>query len=850
MLKTLGYRIPAAHLDSLLGDVAVQVWDDSFAEAWQRLPQRSLSNGRPSRPAYRQLRTGLAAVHGRPIHIVDEWKVPAADKRDGVKGMLISAGAISPFHLSTSLRTFERMLRGGDDRDSLAPLLTPADTTRRFSDYVSTHESGTVDAPGWLFETATWAVVSRLAQPLLLEDDGTALSLRLDTDGSLLAWDHPASNEWGSRSGHAMLRIRSRIVTLPQVSDLAIVFDAHLSRIGDSWRGNKSAWIGRKDPSKPVLKVPIRTFRSADTASGFSQEIADFGAAIAESCGVEPLSIDEELTAVPGRVRPLIPKPGRHPIGKGPGARVMLRLAEHVDALCPELEPLTWSRDPRTRVRAPRRQILNIISAKKNDLPVGADTIAAAIRAANGGTLRLLCLYSTSEARSRMSAQLEQLGAGSTPAVDGEITTLSEGLDVSFHRLVDLLRHGDHQRTELLGDVEKIAKEVTGTLLALVETEYDADEGKPKNDAKNPVKRLLATYGIATQFIATSPPDDGKKKPGPSSTKAATARQKVDAAKDYAASSAAADLLLRNAGVIHPELGTAILGGFLADTAHQKVQLVGLHIRSQTGRSGPTRLVATSVAIGASAIVGDPWPVRMWNDKSNCWTSYPQATASFHAGDIGSKELGRGGQKMVDTRFYIESLMDSLPAGPVVLFVDAVSARGFWPGLQNQRFGDALLPAVNLSMLRDVAIVRCNASREAPRPVDREGGHQPILDSRQPASPDRSVYREKDSRIWLFPKSSRVYRSNGGAIGARYTPWTLPENLRHLLKEDWHAYTGTEIAVPRAACWDEVDLVTLTARLCDHTLAWDDRTVAPLPLHLASRVDLTHPDYRSDDPDD
>ena len=70
-----------------------------------------------------------------------------------------------------------------------------------------------------------------------------------------------------------------------------------------------------------------------------------------------------------------------------------------------------------------------------------------------------------------------------------------------------------------------------------------------------------------------------------------------------------------------------------------------------------------------------------------------------------------------------------------------------------------------------------------------------------------------------------------------------------MLKDDWHAYTGTEIAVPQTGAWSEQALVMLTARLCDHTITWDDRTLAPIPLHLATRADLTHPDYRADDDD-
>ena len=222
----------------------------------------------------------------------------------------------------------------------------------------------------------------------------------------------------------------------------------------------------------------------------------------------------------------------------------------------------------------------------------------------------------------------------------------------------------------------------------------------------------------------------------------------------------------------------------------------------------------------------------------------------FHAGPIGSAQRSRSGKRAFATRIYLESILDALPTGPVVVMVDAVSFRLIYPGLQNGSFGAGPLPAANLRNQRNTAIVRINTSDEVPRPVDRDGGHRPA-DLRQPASPDRYVYRLRDRDVWIMPKSSRVYRSKGGALGARYTPWTLPENLQYKIQEDWHAYRATEIAVPYPGPWDAQALVMLTARLCDHTITWDDRTLAPIPPHLATRADLTHPGYRAaDDADD
>lgn len=87
----------------------------------------------------------------------------------------------------------------------------------------------------------------------------------------------------------------------------------------------------------------------------------------------------------------------------------------------------------------------------------------------------------------------------------------------------------------------------------------------------------------------------------------------------------------------------------------------------------------------------------------------------------------------------------------------------------------------------------------------------------------------------------------GGDLGARYTRWTLPAELAHRLADDWHGYTGTEIAIVRSGTWTPITLAALTARLCDQAVAWDDRTRLPTPLHLGVTADQDHPDFRSPD---
>ncbi|MFI0470182.1 RNaseH domain-containing protein [Saccharopolyspora sp. 5N102] len=67
---------------------------------------------------------------------------------------------------------------------------------------------------------------------------------------------------------------------------------------------------------------------------------------------------------------------------------------------------------------------------------------------------------------------------------------------------------------------------------------------------------------------------------------------------------------------------------------------------------------------------------------------------------------------------------------PIILFVDALSARTIRPGLQNTRYANDTLPGDTLRAAgKDVAIIRCNASAEIGRPVTRQD------ESRSPADP-------------------------------------------------------------------------------------------------------------------
>jgi hypothetical protein len=149
---------------------------------------------------------------------------------------------------------------------------------------------------------------------------------------------------------------------------------------------------------------------------------------------------------------------------------------------------------------------------------------------------------------------------------------------------------------------------------------------------------------------------------------------------------------------------------------------------------------------------------------------------------------------------------------------------------------------------KDIAVVRVNTNvSEIGRPVTRrEKANMPRNDADQPAAPDRKVYQLTDSHLpsWLFAGRSASLKAKGGNVGAKYTRWTLPEIERSELGKPWHSYTAKEIVIVRTGSWTPVGLAALTARLCEQPIAWDGRTLVPGPLHLSTRADLDHPDYR------
>lgn len=850
MLHTLGFRIPRDAVDELLGSVVTYPLTEDFVHQWQLLPKASHDGRSFAGPRYAALATALVAVGSRPVKLLHGPRsVPPDEYGAGTRALLTTTSPFAPDMLSTAVRAWEAAARGGEDRNALAPLLPPPGPPRPLSSSITYRPRCTPQAHGWVFDTVAWHLMTRLAAaPLHIDHPHRPLALRPDTDGSLLAWDDTlaamrAIND-EPRAFGSMLRVSVRLATMPGITDPIAVFDAQLSRLTDRWNKVRHAWLRRND-TDPLLRIGVRAVKIDEE---WHERPRDYTVDVVSACGLDPLDLPQRVVPPSGDVRAQIPTTRFHPIGKGPGARLLRHLHDHITATLPQLQPLVAHRTP-SRVFAPH------VAG-----PPTPQHLRSAVAATHSRRLRIVCLYATSAARHRMLAQLDPLaGAAHIGHQDDTTYRLTDTTTVVFRHRPELLAH-DHRRepgeqsaTSLPIDRDRLLHEkpvpelqpdLDAITTAWIETEWPSTTTLDRrHDAKPALRRLLGRHGVPTQFLATAPAD------------LPTRQQPKPATREHAARMGLRDLL-RGAGIVDHRLAGAAAPTAMPAPLDSPTTLIGIHARLQQQDHRPPALVLCLTAVHADPDATTGWRVDFFHDGR--WLPYGEGTARFHASPIGDSTRGRTEDKAANTRRYVEQalaqLTPRLSARPAIVFVDAQESRTIWPGLQNDRFNDGELPGDTLTATDGscTAVVRCNDNAEIPRPTHRTGEGRLPRDPLHPATPERRLYQfpDSDAAAWYLPRTSVTYRSKGGDLGARHTRWTLPDNLAHLIKDDWHSHRATEIAVvrtggsPHGEQREPLDVAVLTARLCEQAIAWDHRTRHPGPLHLAVNADLDHPDYR------
>lgn len=837
-LHTLSYRIDP----DTLGDLVLYPLTAEFLTAWEGFARLIKARGNRDEitPSYSALATALTAATNLPVRLFTRGYLSKDDKADGMAALLVTTGVIDPWIMTTALRKFEQLSTADTSANTLAPLLrgiTPQ--TRSVREFITTDPvTRAVRAPGWFFEAARWNLAARIAAEPLTVDGTVPITFRLDTEGHLVAFDHPVTRASTNTVGHATIHVSTSITTVPGATGFYLRLDGHVSRHPYNWKFVKNAWLDRGDPALPIVKLPIL---SPWPAKGRDDPMfKGYIAEVVESCGLHPITLPAQLGATAGPVRP-IGNPRKHSIGKGPGVRFLYQLGKHATQQLGS-QPLRYAKTAMT--------VGPHITG-----PIPVDQLDDAIVATDIDHLRIICLHDTPTVRRRMVDALDVYSDNSTQPLagvaDDHPVSLTPRLSVVFHNASVLLTHGPGPRT-LHGIPWMDAPEGTG-VVAFAETYWDPENPpQDKDDAKHPVRRLLAEAGVVSQFLRSN---WTMAKPRQRTIKGEV---RPTVPKDEPAIAAARDLF-RQAGVIDNRLAIATANTRLKGHLDREATLIGIHIRQHTPRwkgsyKPPARLVIRLVAMHATPNPDQPWRTETYSDHHGRWVPYRVGNAAYHATDIGTTALSREYKHMQAIRDLVD---EALTAGnfdrnkPIVIFVDAEGCSGVWPGLNNTSFGDGPLPGATLNH-PDIAVVRTANGNRVPQPTHRGHGIA-VDDPHQPDLPRATLYEhdENGTRSWLLVQPSRTYRS--GAISARagaaYTRWTVPEDKISLTGKDWHGLTGIEIAPASTGTWQAEDLAALTARLCQQAASWDDRTQSPTPLHLAERPDLDHP-QQSEQPEE
>ncbi|WP_058042223.1 RNaseH domain-containing protein [Streptomyces roseifaciens] len=874
MLTSLAYLLTPKRL----GRVVLYQLSEEFAEAWGQLPSyRDNDTSKPVRPAYAGLATALSAVTNQPIVIMPDTIVPPEDDLH-VPAVLATTTPITPRLLTRAVRSWEKLIRGGADDNTLAPLLAQGERAEReLGSFIRDASTGRPRAPQWFFRVAAWNFAAALARvPLHLPagpaDAGQRLEWVMDTRGSLLAWDHvlKGKTERPARTGYAMHKLDFRVITLPGEPRIGIHVLPTFSRLATHWASTRTAFIER-GKNNTVLRLPVGHRR---TSEGWEPYARNFAAQVVAACNLEAIELgtNEMLADTSGSVRALVPGPTEHPLGKGTGTRFNLYLANHIKeaAATLKIEQVAYER---TDVEVIRR-------AKG---PIAREDLDHALSGTGHDRVRVLALYDAEYTRERLITALTpylEEPEGAATWEDNRDHPLTDRLCVQFRRMPALVSPTpvDWDR-ELTFLAPLVSTALTGVWVETIWNPKKRTSRKGQQadvyDPKRDLRRHFHQRGMVSQFIAQRPrpkprnPEDEEHQIQDSEVgsefqtlvtdadSSSTSGKCEDAKKskksrprlDYPAINGLRDLMLRLGAV----------DGRLADGValdHPTI-LVGLHLRQQRvssrfGSADKTQMVEVLTALHTHPDPQQPWRLEMYSRRDHTWLPLPQGEASFGAGPIGVDQHARHKEGAALVREHIKAALRILPGQtPLIIFVDTEACRTIWPGLQHAQFSEGALPGDGLGGNgRSIAVVSINTSYgEVPTPVDRADARG-RRDQARPQAPDDWLHARTTVTgltSWYFAQKSRSYDGFGQTSinGSTYTRFTIPEELKEaLLRKDWHSFTATQITVPQTGGHKAQDLAALAAALCHQSLAWDARTRLPVPLHVAGAVDRNHPEYR------
>lgn len=675
---------------------------------------------------------------------------------------------------------------------------------------------------------------------------------RMDTNGSLISWDHitKRSTLKPRRTGYALHKLDFRVVTQPGEPLFALHVLPTFSRLATHWASTRTVFIDHGQNKKTLLRMPIGHTKNDD--GQWVPYARNHATEVLEACGMDFATwpTNDDLAALRGDMRVLVPAPIPHVLGKGVGTRFNKILADHISG--------TFKRPKIVQVGFEPTAVELTRPAKGS---ITREDLDHALAATGSDTVRIIALYNDGTTRRRMTEALAPYTGTLDQPLDVSDHTdhrLSSRLVVRFHRLRALDRADQVDWESELAFLDQLEDGALNG--AWVETIWnpkpskrEREAGQHRHDHKRDLRRALYERDIVSQFLARQPesePDDDATETAPDSDLVADPETEAEAEvpKDYKAINALRDLMFR-LGCVDERLRDVTK---LTD----EPILVGIHLRQQRisnrrpGAADRTQMVEVLTALHTSNDPNRPWHMDSYDHATHDWRPQAAAEAAFGRGTIGRDGHARHEEGALLARQHVESALKVLPTDrPLIIFVDTEACRTIWPGLQNVRFGTGPLPGDDLrTPTRPVAVITINTSYgEVPAPVENTAS--PRKNPKRPPKPQDRLYRRTTSTgltSWYIAQASRTYEGFGGtgSIGGLHTRFTLPKDDWALQRKDWHSFTAAQITVPHAGTWDPEQLAALAAQLCHQSLAWDARTRHPVPLHVAGAMDRAHPEYR------
>ncbi|MFF2570962.1 RNAseH domain-containing protein [Streptomyces sp. NPDC058084] len=844
--------------------------------------KRNVSTSLDVQPPYRALECVLRAAAGTWARW--QWN-------DGCYELLCAAPISTEDRRDVFCYWAEAVVPGPDGRrigEQLAELLARAEPRPAV---LPPPPSGGKRSRGWWpGELARWRLAEELASLEWPRNNGAPVRFALCTDGRLAAIGHElaAAPDRKNIVRHLLPRITIGTAASGHSRRHALTVNATTTLLATSWKGVATVLLANPDqplivaaatdgpPWKRRLNVPaVAASRRLAALPRLSANVPPFP---------EHLADDALANTGPGPVWAVAPVSVRTPgLGRGHGMEFFRRIEEAIDTQCEK-----YSHRSPVFIEVPGIKVPPTESGARVSGPIPLERIPAALDAADVGTLLVPVLWSTDEVRARVKAAIAaQWGLGENwKAVEGVAAPAAGGrIEVVFlHDKTGALGHGLRTSAEREQDLaQMLAPHTRKDMLvaAICETDWDPERWYPTvearekaeaEDGKWPSKQALARLAATSQYIKQAPP------PVPTHTREGKPynekyRAKKVASRQSGLDNSTANVLreiLSGVGATDHRLGAAFGKLPLENWWH-----IGIHVRRHAQRrtfgkrrnTEPAPITATLTAMRPTGGKEAPWQIWSYSPQAGRWQPHSPATTTLHAADLAWDVSGcraaadetlqaRAAADIVEQALI--ATRTQLPASaPAVLYVDGDAAEHIWAGLTDEALGQdpppgmprpaSWLPGHSLPRAqRPLATVRVIGDLERiGRPT---GAHMRTSDGTWRATDTtNSLFQlATDDGAATYPDLLLVNvprtwaASPAGRFGKDETRFDSGSQSKN-----GYAHTATRFTVIAQSPDADCDLIgAVAAVLTNQGITSDVRQSTPTPLHLARRMDSTHPYYR------